>query len=131
MTTPAPAKRRKKTPVTIPEAKPKNGTKPKVVEAKKAPAEPPYEIPGFPIAEGPAINPRKLTERDESIVVILPAGVFQYVWEMVEVRARDDHKRYKGVPAVSVAAEGAVSAFRAANAAAEQRKVKHGTKKKR
>ena len=90
-----------------------------VVETPKA-----YEIPGLPISDGPQTAKRLLTDTSQPVLVVLPAGVFQYVWEMLESRARADHQKYPTLPAVQSVAELSVAAFRTASISAVRREAK-------
>lgn len=76
----------------------------------------PYEIPGLPIAEGPVSLPHALTteKKEQPVVVTIPPGAFQYVWEMLEAKGRADHQKYGSVPTVLAAVEQSVGAFRRA-----------------
>lgn len=88
--------------------------KPKVKD--KAPEPPkPYTIPGFPIETGPI----KYNEREvfaltgsDPFVITLDRGTFQYVWEMLEARARIDHQKYHMMPNVRRVTEESVRSFR-------------------
>lgn len=100
------------------------------VKSQKAPPPPPapeppprYEIPGYPIADGPAACRRKLSERTPVVLVALDAGTFQYLWEMAETRAREDHKKYNGgMPEITRASVELVRVLRKANKTAVERK---------
>ncbi len=89
----------------------------------EAPApEPRYAIPGLPHEDGPMVHHRAIGDTSEIIPVFLPAGVYQYVWELVEKSAHERHQRYASVPVITEAMEVAVRAFRAANVSTERRR---------
>lgn len=91
-----------------------------------------YEIPGYPINEGPQSHSRSLKEKcEEPVVLVLPTGTFQYVWEMLEAKARADHQRYSSIDSITSVAENAVRLFRAANASALNRRDRRPKRKKR
>ncbi|CAB4193154.1 hypothetical protein UFOVP1246_49 [uncultured Caudovirales phage] len=95
--------------------------------------EAPYEIPGLPISDGPISHQRKLTpaKGEQPIIVVLPAGAFQYVWEMLESKARIDHQKYASIPSITIAAEDSVRSFRIANSAALARLKRREVRRKR
>ena len=77
-----------------------------------------YFIPGFPIEDGPIKytvdrpGDKLLDVTDPACVVVLDRGTFQYVWEMLESRARADHQKYRSIPSLKRVTEEAVRSFR-------------------
>lgn len=94
--------------------------------------EKPYEIPGLPLSEGPQSSARPLKgAQSQPVVIALSAGAFQYVWEMLEARARLDHKRYSSIESITAAAEESVAMFRLANSSVISRNMKQPAKRRR
>lgn len=87
------------------------------------PVEKPYEIPGLPISEGPSSSQRTLarSKSDQPLVVTMSPAAFQYVWEMLEAKARIDHQKYVAMKSIQSAAEESVAAFRLADREARER----------